>query len=472
MKLSNRVKLLYGFGFSSQGIKDGLFQVFLFFYFSQVLGLDPALTGAATIIALLFDAVSDPLVGIVSDRWISKKWGRRHPFMLASAFPLGIFTWLLFMPPADISQTGLFWWLTIFTILVRLSLTLFQVPAMSLGAELSKDYEERTSITSYRIMFGTLFSTITIMAGFIYFFAPTEEYARGLMNPHAYPKYALFCAVLIIITILISTLGTKETIPTLPKPSLDKDKFNFRSLIADLKIMFGMRSYITLMLYTMIIYIGIGIGTVFTTYFMEFYFRFSEIEMASLPLASGLAGFLALFVGPVLGKWLDKKRAVFFCTIAFSFIFSLPYNLRLMGVFLENGDGLLLPIYLLTLLFAYLFLWIALSLIGSMMADVVDEFQLKTNKREEGLFFSSMSFAYKCTVGLGYLVAGILMKWIAFPTQVSVEAVPQDAIDNLGLVGGPIVFCFYLFSLLFIAFYPISKKRYESIRTQLDALDN
>lgn len=468
MKLSKRIKLLYGLGFSAQGIKDGLFQVFLFFYFSQVLGLDPALTGAATIIALLFDAISDPLVGVISDRWKSKKWGRRHPFMLASALPFGLFTWLLFMPPTDIGQTGLFLWLTIFTILVRLSLTLFQVPGMSLGAELSKDYEERTSITSYRIMFGTLFSTIVIMVGFIFFFAPTEEYTRGLMNPLAYPKYAFFCAILVVITIFISTLGTKKTIPSLPTSSLDKHKFNFQSLIADLKVMLGMRSYTTLILYTMVIYIGIGIGTVFTTYYMEYYFKFSETQMAALPLASGLAGFLALFVEPVLSKFLDKKKAVFFCTIAFSFVFSLPYNLRLFGMFLENGDALLLPIYMLTLLIAYLFLWIALSLINSMMADVIDEFQLKTNAREEGLFFSSMSFAYKCTVGLGYLAAGILLKWISFPTQVDVESIPQEAINGLGLVGGPLVLCFYLFSLLFIAFYPISKKRYEDIRTQLE----
>lgn len=468
MKLSNRIKLLYGFGFSAQGIKDGLFQVFLFFYFSQVLGLDPALTGAATILALLFDAVSDPLVGVISDRWESKNWGRRHPFMLVSALPLGIFTWLLFVPPAEMGQAGLFWWLTIFTILVRLSLTLFQVPGMSLGAELSTDYEERTSITSYRIMFGTMFSTITIMLGFIVFFAPTEAYPRGLMNPTAYPKYAFFCAVLIVATILISTLGTRKIIPTLPNSSLDKQRFNFRSFVADLKVMFGMRSYTTLILYTMIIYIGIGIGTVFTTYFMEYYFNFSEIEMASLPLASGLAGLLALFVGPALGRFLDKKRSVFVSTIAFSFLFSLPYNLRFFGMFPENGAELLLPIYLLTLLFAYLFLWIALSLISSMMADVVDEFQLKTNKREEGLFFSSMSFTYKCTVGLGYLLAGILLKWIAFPTQADVEAIPTEAINGLGLVGGPIVLSFYLFSLLFIAFYPITKKRYESIRAQLD----
>ena len=196
--------MLYGLGFASQGIKDGLFQVFLFIFYNQVLGLDPVLTGTATIIALVFDAVSDPLVGVISDNWKSKKWGRRHSFMFLSAFPLGITIWLLFLPPETLGQSGLFWWMTFFTILVRFSLTLFIVPAMSLGAELSSDFEERTSITSIRITFGALISTVTIILGFLFFFVPTEEYARGLENKNAYPAFAMFCGILIIIAVLIS----------------------------------------------------------------------------------------------------------------------------------------------------------------------------------------------------------------------------------------------------------------------------
>lgn len=78
------------------GIKDSLFQLFLFFYFSQVLGLDPELAGLSSLVALVFDAISDPLVGMISDKWQSKKWGWRHPFMFASALPLGFFVLSVF----------------------------------------------------------------------------------------------------------------------------------------------------------------------------------------------------------------------------------------------------------------------------------------------------------------------------------------------------------------------------------------
>jgi GPH family glycoside/pentoside/hexuronide:cation symporter len=103
-----------------------------------------------------------------------------------------------------------------------------------------------------------------------------------------------------------------------------------------------------------------------------------------------------------------------------------------------------------------------------MMADVVDESELETGIREEGLFFSTMSFAYKCTVGFGYLFAGILLKWIAFPSQTALADIPKDAIDGLGWIGGFLLLGIYLVSLVFIRNYPIDKARYEEIREQLD----
>ena len=89
MSLDSKTKFFYGMGFISVGIKDILYAVFVFFYFSQILGLDQIYTGTATLIAILFDAISDPIIGSISDNYKSKKWGRRHPFMLISAFPLG-----------------------------------------------------------------------------------------------------------------------------------------------------------------------------------------------------------------------------------------------------------------------------------------------------------------------------------------------------------------------------------------------
>ena len=337
MQVSSGTKMMYGLGFASQGIKDGLFQVFLFIFYNQVLGLDPVLTGTATIIALVFDAVSDPLVGVISDNWKSKKWGRRHPFMFLSAFPLGITIWLLFLPPETLGQSGLFWWMTIFTILVRASLTLFIVPAMSLGAEMSSDFEERTSITSIRITFGALISTVTIILGFLFFFVPTEEFARGLENKNAYPAFAMFCGILIIIAVLISTWGTRKEIAKIQAANqIIRPPFSFKNFRETIRKMIQLKSFNSIVSFNMMIYIGLGVGTVFSTYFMEYYFRLSETEMIALPIASGLGGILALILAPRIAKKLGKKKTVIYATILFAVIFSLPYNLRILGMFPEN----------------------------------------------------------------------------------------------------------------------------------------
>ena len=467
-KLTKKIKILYGLGFAAQGIKDGLFQLFLFFYFSQILGLDATLTGISTLIALAVDAISDPIVGMVSDNWKSEKWGRRHPFMFASALPFGLFIWLLFLPPEGLSQTGLFWWLTIFTILVRLSMTLHIIPGMSLGAELTKDFEERTSVTSYRVTFAAIIPPILIAFGLLVFFTPTEGMENGLFNREAYPKFAFLSGILIIFFILLSTLGTKEVIPNLPKNAPNTKRLSFTQLLKGVRHALRMQSFRSLIGYIMWVYIAIGIGTIFTTYYTTYFFGLSEKELAALPIGSFFGGALAIVVGPYMGKRFDKKGAVLISTVLFAFFFSLPFNLRLLGWFPENGRPLLLPLYILAMFVAYLFIFVGLSLASSMMADVVDEYELYSGERQEGLFFSSLSFAYKCTVGLGYLLAGILLNWIAFPKQTMVAEVPAEAIRGLGIVGGPLTFILYFLGIFFILSYPITKERYAEIRKALN----
>ncbi|MDG2449868.1 MAG: MFS transporter, partial [Saprospiraceae bacterium] len=378
IKVPLKIKLFYGLGMASIGIKNGLFQLFLFFYFSQVLGLDPELAGLSSLVALGFDAISDPLVGLISDKWQSKKWGRRHPFMFVSALPFGLFIWLLFTPPEGLDQTGLFLWLTSFAILVRVSLTLFNVPYISLGAELSTDYKERTSITAIRMMFTTLFPVIVMIAGFVFYFVPTEEYSNGLLNKAAYPTFALLCGLLIVLIILVSTWGTREAIPHLPQASAHQNQLTSRQLLSSLGTAFKMLSFRSLVFFNMLMYVGLGVGVIFTPYYCAYYFGLSTQDMAVLPISSAVGGFLSLIIAPSLGDKIGKKWTTVMGALITGSCFALPFILRMLGLFPENGTATILPIYILTLIGAYTALVMVLSLIPSMMADVVDEFELKT----------------------------------------------------------------------------------------------
>jgi len=148
--------------------------------------------------------------------------------------------------------------------------------------------------------------------------------------------------------------------------------------------------------------------------------------------------------------------------------FTLPFHLRMLGFFPANGTTLLLPTYVITLIIAYTALMTAVSLVNSMMADVVDEFELQTGNRQEGLFFSMMSLSLKMTTGVGTFIAGLLLAWIEFPKQSDVADVAPSIIDSLGWVGGPIVLGFFVLSVFFILPYPISKGRYLEIRAGLE----
>ena len=111
-KVNLQTKITYGFGQLAEGVKNTAFGTFLLLYYNQVLGLSGTLAGVAIFIALCFDAVTDPIAGSISDNFKSK-WGRRHPFMYASAIPLAVAFYFLFAPPADLSSFALFIWMAL-----------------------------------------------------------------------------------------------------------------------------------------------------------------------------------------------------------------------------------------------------------------------------------------------------------------------------------------------------------------------
>ena len=179
--LTSRTRFFYALGQAAEGIKNESFGIFLLFYYTNVLGLSGVLAGRAILIALVFDAVTDPLVGVLSDRTHSR-YGRRHPYMLASALPLGLFFYGVFAPPADLAEGELFLWMLTFTVLTRGAMTLFHVPHLSLGAELSSNYEERTLIVTERTIWSRFGGAMPGLLGLLWFMRTTEQYPDGRFN--------------------------------------------------------------------------------------------------------------------------------------------------------------------------------------------------------------------------------------------------------------------------------------------------
>ncbi|MDA1075193.1 MAG: MFS transporter [Proteobacteria bacterium] len=161
-------KINFGLGSVAEGVKNATFSTFLLFFYTQVAGLSGSLAGTAIALALVVDAITDPLIGNISDNFRSK-WGRRHPFMYIAPLPMALCFILLFQPPDTTAQTPLFLWMLTFAIGVRTAMTFFMIPSNSLVAELTSNYDERTSLMSFRVLSGWIGALLAIQAGYLYF---------------------------------------------------------------------------------------------------------------------------------------------------------------------------------------------------------------------------------------------------------------------------------------------------------------
>jgi GPH family glycoside/pentoside/hexuronide:cation symporter len=468
LKLTVLTKIFYGTGQMSQGVKDTAFQSFVVFYFSQVLGMPAIMAGFAALIALLVDAVTDPLMGDISDNWHSKKWGRRHPFMIAAVIPFPLALYMLFSPPTGLEQQGLFIWLVTWSIIVRLMLTMFNVPHNALGAELSKDYEERTKIVSYRTFLGYIGGITLSVVALNSFFKATEKFPNGMLNVTGYSDLGAFAGIIAFIAMIIC----KHTIPHLPKALENQKKVDFSRSFKAFGEALRLKPFRLIFIVQILTMVAGGAGATFMLYLGSYFFELSpgEISLLTLTIVVGLIP--ASIIAPVLSKRFDKMPSLVGCLlIATVFSFS-PILLRLIDVLPVNESPLILPVLFATYVGGYSFFIAAGIIIGSMLADIADLHATKTKKRQEGLFFAANSFAQKATFGLGTLFAGIGLEIIAFPKQVDVSMVSDQTIFNLGLIAGPLPMVIYLFAAYLASKYDLNKAKHTEICAQLSAQEN
>jgi Na+/melibiose symporter-like transporter len=457
-------KLYYGLGSVSEGTKNTAFNVFLLFYYNQVLGLSGTLSGTAILIALVIDAITDPLVGSISDNFHSR-WGRRHPFMYAGALPMATCFFLLFNPPA-LGETGLFIWLCAFAVGVRASMTLYTIPSNSMVPELTPNYDERTTLVSYRFLFGWFGGLTASQLGYLYFFAPSEAYPNGQLNAEAYGAFALVGAAMIFAAILTCALGTHRLIPSL-KPPPEKTPFTLRRFTGEIREVFGNRSYLMLVGASLFAAVAGGFNEVVGLYMNTYFWGFTTAEMGLLVVGLFFSVILAFAFTRRLTERFDKKRSVVGLA-AFAILFGpLLVFLRLLELMPANRHPALLPIVLvhvIILVAAVVAIGITTS---SMIADVVDENELVTGKRQEGMFVSAITFTGKATSGLGGFMAGIALDIIDFPTMADPAAIAPDKVFKLGLAVGPGMMVLYLVTLIFLSRYRITRERHREVLAEL-----
>jgi Na+/melibiose symporter-like transporter len=466
VKLSTR--LAFGVGQTAEGINSAAFNIFLFFYFNQVLGLPGTLCGVAVFIALFFDAVSDPVAGQISDNYRSARWGRRHPFMFLAAIPLAITFYLLFSPIRGLGETVLFIWLTVFAVLVRLSLTLYHVPHYALGAELTTDYQQRTTLFSYSTFFAYFGGLSAAMAGYNLFFVETPEYANGLLNARAYPWFALTGAVFMWLTIWLCAYGTIKEIPNLPPVPQKAEAFRFQSVLKEIAGALKNPSLRALFIGYIIFIVTTGMREALIIHLGVYFFELTSAQVSLFLVAYFLGVMTAVMITTRVNRWIDKKPTLIAALIGYLVFSSATPGLRFVGLLPENHTPLLLPSILVLSYFGYACLVMISITVASMLADVVDENELNTYKRQEGIFYSARSFALKTSSGLGHLAAGVAIDAMAFPEKAVPGEVEAEAVRMLGMFWGPLSGLFGLLALVFYLRYRLNRKRHREIMSALE----
>jgi len=464
-----RTRVFYGVGSIADGAKNTVFNSYLIIYYTTVLGLPGTLSGLAILIAMCVDGISDPIVGSVSDNFRSK-WGRRHPFMYAAALPMGLCFYGLFAPPTSLSETGLFIWLTSFSIGIRLFLTLFMVPSGAMGPEMTKHYDERTSLVAYRWVIGWTGAIVINVSGWWYFLADTETLGEARLDAGNYPALGAFAGVVACLAILVSSAGTHHLIPTLREPLRPGPIFSWPRLIREVRTALRSHSLRVLLVGSLLASTAMGVGEVLGTYMSTWFWELHTDQIGALSGLS-LIGLLAgvAMVRP-LSERMDKRRAVIWLGTFAVLWGPLLVLLRFAGIAPENGDPML--IYWIVGhggLAITAVIQIAI-LNSSMVMDAVDENEFETGERQEGVFIAALSFTAKAVSGLGNFLGGVLLDVIDFPrgaVDAAVGNVPDETIMSLGLIAGPGLTVFYLASIFVISRLRLTRERYAEIAAAL-----
>lgn len=336
-----RLKFLYAFGSAAETTISVAFNSFNFFFYTNIMGVPGTLAGLAITIALVFDAVTDPLVGTLSDRWRSKL-GRRHPFMFSAPIPVMLCLFFIYSPPEGMESFGLFVWLTVLTVIMRSSMTLYHVPHLALGAELSADFTERTRVMSMNTMFGALGGFATAFVAYSFFFSATPEYPNGLLNQSAYPMFAIAASLVGGGVMIVTTVFTMSVIPRLASAPVDLPRFSFKEFLLDSKSAIANRNYMFLLIGYLLLSATLGVRDTIGLHMNTYYWELLPQEIRYFVLAGLAAPVVGFAITARLHDRFEKKPVLVASLIGLLVFATLPVLLRMADVLPDNRSGELL----------------------------------------------------------------------------------------------------------------------------------
>lgn len=455
-------KMAYGLGTLAFGLKDQGFSLLLMLYYNQVIGLPASWVGATIMAAMVIDAAIDPLIGHWSDN-LRSSWGRRHPFMYASALPIALSYLLLWAPP----QSSPGWqcaWLLFTAILVRVSVSLFEIPNAALSTEFTDDYEERTSLSIYRGLFLAGGAGIMAIVIFKVFLKPGIDGGAGQLNAAGYIGYSRVAALVMGASVLLSAWGTRRRAQALD-PRAAGERASLRDFLPSLREVLFDRAYVSMLLAVFAFALAVGVNTTLGVYLLTYFWKVTATQIGTITGSSVVALILGTLV-VVWTKHFDKKHIAVLMMAATIVFCAVPPFLGLLGLLPPDSPHLLA--WLIVQNIAVITSILALTILAaSMVADVGDHFRLKTGRRIEGLMFSAFVMINKAVSGVGVFVAGTILTLVHFPEKAQPGEVARPILLSLGWVYVASIVVLCLIALGCLRAFPITRASHQDILRRL-----
>ena len=452
----NPVFWFYGSASVSYGIKNNAFSYLLLIYANQVLGVPGYLASWALAIAMLWDAVSDLLLGHWSDK-TGSRLGRRHPFMYAAFILLPLTFYGLFNPFIELNEDNTFLYILVMAILIRTGTTLFEVPSTALLPDLETDYDRRNKWLALRYAFGWYGGNGIHTINFWFWVG-----AYGVTVSTGYEIYGTVGALVIAAVIMASALGTQRVAAAMPRP---KETFRFGEIAREIGQIFQSvknRNFAALFFYGLAVGIAGGLGTALYLYNTTYFFGFTGKMIAVTGIGVMIAPLIAYWIAPLMGEKLGKKQAAIVAILVNIALYPIPYILLLAGFWPELGSWLSLYIYS-----AFIVAEVVCSIIGgvmldSMMADVVEDSEISTTRRSEGLFYAARGFAGKAISAGGIVFAGTIVSLVGLDGIKSAEQVTMTIRQDLATFFLPLYCGLFLLGLWIVSTYRIRREDHSA----------
>ncbi len=454
-KLRLVTKLAYGLGDLGPALITNILIFFLLYFMVNVAGLDPGLAGAVMLIANIWDAVNDPIVGILSDRTRSR-FGRRLPWILWGGVPFGLTFLLQWLIPTS-NQWGLFGYYLLMALLANTFFTIVNLPYTALTPELTQDYNDRTSLNSFRFALASGGGVIGLLMARAILGQFEAQPERG------YLVLGIVGAIAATLPIYLCVFGIWKPVMRAERKRVaaaEGDTHPQESLPKQIKIAFSNRPFLIVVGIYLCTWLAFQNTGAILPFYIVSWMRRSEQTVTEAALAVQLTAMLMLFVLSAVSRRYGKKATFYVGTSVWLIAQIGLYRLQPEQVFLIYPLAALVGIGVAT---AYLIPW-------SMLPDVIEWDELQTGQRREGIFYSFMSLIQKVCRGVALLLIGLMLKQAGFVERLPGQPFPEQppaAQEAIRVATALFPLALILIGMVLVYFYPITREEHTKILLQL-----